>query len=111
LKKLCILLSFINLLSCSSLSFISSQQTSISFDDENQKTKEVSVEVSKPFYMWGLVPNEQVVEVDKVLSEKGFENVSNISIKEIKTNDKALWMFFTMGMYYPQSFRITGRMN
>jgi hypothetical protein len=107
--KLSILLSFVFLISCSSIKFKSSHQISTSFDEREFQTKKVSVEVEKTFYMWGLVPGEQVIEIDKLFSKKGFDSVSSIEIKETKTKSKTLWMFLTLGMYYPQHYSITAK--
>lgn len=107
--KLSILFSLILLISCSSIKFKSSQQISTNFDVREFQTKKVSVEVEKTFYMWGLVPNEQVIEIDKLFSKKGYDSVSSVEIKETKTKLKTLWMFVTLGMYYPQTYTITAK--
>ena len=61
--------------------------------------------------MWGMVPKEQVVAVDDRFSEQGFDKVSDIQIKETKTTDKFMWMVITLGMYYPVSYQISGKVN
>ncbi len=104
-------LSFLTLISCSSISFKSSNAISTSFDFKDDKESKVSVEISKPFYMWGNVPSEQVVEVDRVFVSKGFSEISNLEIKEIKTTKKFLWMLATFGMYYPQTFIMSAKAN
>ncbi|MFT6631061.1 MAG: hypothetical protein ACJAS4_001007 [Bacteriovoracaceae bacterium] len=109
--KLSIFLSLTILIGCSSIKFSSSNNIPVTFEYSNDKSSEVSIVVSKPFYMWGLVPKQQVVEVDKVFVSKGFKVVSDLSINEIENNKKALWMFFTFGMYYPQSFKLTANVN
>lgn len=109
--KLSFFLSLTILLGCSSIKFSSSNNIPVTFDYGNNKSSEVSIVISKPFYMWGLVPKKQVVEVDKVFISKGFKEISDLNISEIKTSEKAMWMFFTFGMYYPQSFKLTANVN
>lgn len=111
MTRLSLLLSLTILTSCSSIQFISQNRVSTTFDFSDDKNSEVSIDVSKSFFMWGLYPEVQVVEVDNVFSEKGFNSVSDLNIKEINTTNKALWMFFTFGMYYPQSFKLTAKAN
>ena len=94
------------MISCSSVKFKSSQSISTSFDVRDFQKKDVSIELSKAFYMWGLVPGEQEIEIDKLFGKKGFDSVSSIEIKETETKTKALWMMLTLGMYYPRSFEI-----
>ncbi|MAX66119.1 MAG: hypothetical protein QF441_10240 [Bacteriovoracaceae bacterium] len=111
MNRLSLFLSLVILFGCSSIHFQSSHAIPSSFNYENIKGKEVSLKVTEPFYMWGIVPKERIVEVDKVFVKKGFSSVSDIKIKEIDTVKKGLWMFFTFGMYYPQSFEISGYVN
>ena len=97
---------------CSSVQFKSNQQTKVSFElTEEEKKNDVSLFVTKPFYMWGLMPSAQVVEVDKVFMANGHQHVTNLEIKEVQQNKKAMWMIFTLGMYYPQSFELSAKVN
>ena len=97
---------------CSSIQFKSTQETKVSFEfSENVEKNDISLIVTKPFYMWGLMPSAQVVEVDKVFMANGHQHVTDLEIKEVHQNSKALWMFFTLGMYYPQSYKLSARVN
>ena len=98
-------------LSCSSVHFTSSNNTPIKFDFTDDTKTEVSIVVSKPFYLWGLAPDKQVVFVDQVFQDKGYGEVTDLRISEVEQNKKAMWMFFTFGMYYPQAFKLTGKVN
>ncbi len=109
--KLSFLSSFILLLGCSSISFLSSNKINTTFDFDDKNTTDVSIDIQKPFYMWGLYPKEHLVKVDEEFQKKGYSSVSDLIIKETETNIKALWMFFTFGMYYPQSFKLTAKVN
>ena len=95
------------LISCSSIQFTSSHDIPVSFSHEESHVKDLSVKVSKSFYMWGLVPPEQTVYVDKLFLNEGAKSVASLKIKEIETTQKALWMIVTFGMYYPQSYLLS----
>lgn len=99
------------LISCSSISFKSANKISTTFDYKDDKVSTVEVEVKKPFYMWGTVPANQVVEIDNLFISKGFKEVSNIEIQETQTTNKVLWMIATFGMYYPQTFLVSAKAN
>lgn len=97
--------------SCSSIQFKSSEIIPVTFDTNETETKDISVNVEKSFYLWGLIPNEEVIEVDKVFEEKGARQISSLSIKEVEKKRKGIWMFVTLGLYYPQSFELSAKIN
>lgn len=107
--KTIVLLSILFLISCSTIKFKSSHTIPVSFDVRDFQTKSVSIEVFKAFYMWGLVPGEQVVELDQLFRKKGFDSVSSIEIKETKRTNKMIWMILTLGMYYPEYYTIEAK--
>lgn len=76
----------------------------MNYSEDN--STEVSINVSKSFYLWGMYPSVQVVSVDKEFKEKGFNTVSDLRITEINTSKKILWMMLTLGMYYPQTYSL-----
>lgn len=109
--KLSFFLSLTILMSCSSIKFSSLNNIPTTFDYTDDKKSEVSIVVSKPFYAWGMIPNKHIVNVDKVFVNKGFNTVSDLRIEEVEINTKALWMVFTLGMYYPQTYKLTAKAN
>lgn len=98
-------------MSCSTVHFKSKNQGEVTFDYRLNRDKEVTLEVEKKFYMWGLYPKKHEVLLDQVFSEKGFDSVSDLRIEEVETLTKALWMVGSLGMYYPQTFRLIGRIS
>ena len=104
-----ILIFFCN--SCSSIQFKSSEIIPVTFDTNETETKDISINVEKSFYLWGLIPVNEVIEVDKVFEEKGIREVSSLSIKEVKQKRKGIWMFVTLGLYYPQVFELSAKVN
>jgi hypothetical protein len=107
--KILILIFFCS--SCSSIQFKSSEIIPVTFDTNETETKDISVKVEKSFYLWGLIPNKEVIEVDKVFEEKGARQISSLSIKEVEKKEKGIWMFVTLGLYYPQTFELSAKIT
>ena len=107
-KKL-FLISFL-ITSCSSINFTSSDIIPVSFNHSEGTSEKVSVNVESSFYLWGLLPQTKTIEVDKAFTENNINKVSDISIKEIKTSKTVLWAVLSMGLYYPKTFLIEGKL-
>lgn len=105
------ILSLILLSSCSAVRFSSSNRLPVTMNYSQEDASEVTVDVSRPFYLWGMMPEIQVIDIDKEFAQKGFKSVSDLRIVEVDTNTKFLWMLFTFGMYYPQSFNLIASVN
>ena len=101
----------LTLISCSSIQFKSTEIIPVNFNGDVSETENVTVEVEKSFYLWGMIPSNHSVEVDKVFEEKGADSVSNFSIAEVKTSKKTLWMILSAGLYYPQTYLISGNIT
>lgn len=97
--------------SCSSIQFKSSEIIPVHFNKDITDTENVDVEVEKSFYLWGMLPSSHSVEVDKLFEQRGADSVSNFSIAEIKTQKKTLWMILSAGLYYPQTYLVSGNIN
>lgn len=94
--------------SCSSIEFKSTEIIPVNFNQDSSDTESVQLEVKKSFYLWGMIPSNHSVNVDEIFEEKGADSVSNFSIAEIKTQKKTLWMILSAGLYYPQTYLISG---
>lgn len=97
--------------SCSSIHFTSTNKISLSFDFGNETDQDAKITITKPFYMWGTYPEKHIIKLDEVFYEKGFKTVTDLRIREVNSAEKALWMFFTLGMYYPQSYELVAKVN
>lgn len=106
-----LLFSFILLTSCSSVHFKSNNQASVSFDYRLDRDQEITLEIQKKFYLWGMYPKKHEIVLDELFQTNGYDSVSDLRVEEIETMSKALWMIGTLGMYYPQSFRLVGRVS
>lgn len=76
---------------------------------QDRSEREITIQVQKKFYMWGMVPKTHRIELDEIFKNKGYDAVSDLRIEEIKTVNKALWMVGTFGMFYPQTYKVVAR--
>lgn len=81
----------------------------MTFSQNENHTESVSVEIKKYFYLWGLLPSTHSVNIDEVFARKGYKDVSSLEITEIDETKKAMWMVFTFGLYYPNSYVVKGK--
>ena len=105
------LLAFVFLMGCSTVQFKSSNQSKVTFDYNLNQEKEIVLEVEKKFFLWGAMPAKHELILDKIFSERGFKNVTDLRIEEISTTRKAVWMVASFGMYYPVKYRLIGRVK
>lgn len=97
--------------SCSTIKFNSTEVIPVNFNNDQSTADDVTAEVEKSFYLWGMLPKNASVEVDKIFEAKGADSVSKISIAEVKPYKKALWMVLSAGLYYPQTYLISGKIT
>ena len=105
------LLSFVFLVGCSTVQFKSTNQSKVTFDYDLNQEREVVLEVERKFYLWGTLPERHELILDKIFSERGFKNVSDLRIEEVATARKAAWMVASFGMFYPVKYRLIGRVK
>lgn len=63
----------------------------------------------KEFYLWGLIGPDRVVEVDKILYEKGIVSGANITFQEYQSTSNFYKALFSFGFYIPKNYKITAR--
>lgn len=111
LKIIGSLISLFFFLNCSGVRFKSQNKIATSFDSLKNHNEFVSINVSRPFYLWGLIPSEHVVEVDSEFIKKGFDSVSELEILEIDKKTEFVWSALTLGMYIPKKYKLTGKIT
>ena len=102
------LLSLSLLCSCTTIHYRSQVKIPIYVGAKRDHFREFSVRGVKDFYLWGFVPQEKIVWVDKVVRQAGVDEASKLRIEEFQTFGNWLTTLFTFGMYTPISFRIHG---
>lgn len=102
----------LSLASCSAVQIKSSlsNNSSISFEKQNKNhDKSIDVKVTKDFFLWGLVPRQHEIILEKELGNKGYSEVSEFNIIQKNSSIDFLWMVLTFGVYYPQTYHLKGK--
>ena len=60
------------------------------------------------FYLWGLLPTQHLVYLDREFSNQGLMSVANVSIEEYTTFLQSLKTFLSLGIYSVRTFRVAG---
>lgn len=111
MNKLGLIILLISTFSCSSIQFktdnLKNQNVDITFDKNIKHKDEVRVKIEKKFFLWGSIPNHEV-DVSKVLADKGYDSISSFVIKEEPTAQDMILTLITFGMYYPQTYYLSG---
>lgn len=92
--------------SCSSIRFTSRGKVPVKFEADENHQKEVVLHIDKPYYLWGLIPDEHIIYVDEMVDAAGFENVSAVTIKELREGSNILMGIITFGLYIPKTYAI-----
>lgn len=95
--------------SCSTTRIFSNSSIPVVFEKVADHTQDISIEVERDFYLWGLIPSTHEIGVDKEFSEKGIDSVANFSIKERFEKTNFVWAIATFGFYMPKSYVLTGK--
>lgn len=95
--------------SCSKLKIKTSKNFPITTSQIEKDTKSIEVKVTKNFYLWGLIPNEHELLLDKELLKIGVKRLSALEITEL-SEGKDTWMkILSFGLFLPQTYLITGK--
>lgn len=100
-----LILSAIFLLSCTTIRFV---------DDKGLEKKSLvapaffKYEQELEFYLWGLLPDEHVVDITALLKERGYQEVSKISYEDYRDFSQILLIGLTFGMYMPKNYVVKG---
>lgn len=97
------------LTSCSSVRFDSSFENPVTFNKLEKDKIKVSFEVDLDFYIWGLFPGVQAIDLSKEAGLRGYDGLSEITISEKNDTKNWTWPLFSLGLYYPRTFVIEGK--
>lgn len=62
----------------------------------------------KRFFLWGHVPGDQKVYLDKRFREKGLLSVANLTIEEFQTTGQFFQTLLSFGVFSIKSYKVTG---
>lgn len=68
----------------------------------------VEVVLEKSFYLWGSIPAQHQIELDKEFQELGAVGVARISFEKDQTWSQWFLGMISFGLYWPVEIRIQG---
>lgn len=107
--KIVFIISVSLLASCSSIKFHSSDIIPVSLEENVNHKLAVKERIEESFYLWGMIPEQHTVAIDKIFEDKGYLAISDLEIIEVEQKRKFLWMIFSLGLYYPQTFDLVAK--
>ncbi len=108
MKTLPLFIALALLSSCTTIHFRSNNSIPVSFEGNPAHKKEVNLVGHRPFYFWGIEPEEHEVFIDEEVRSAGHDSISKLIIYEHKNPTDILISFLTFGLYLPRGFTITG---
>lgn len=94
--------------SCTTMHYRSSGLISTSFSPKPGHDNHREIIGKKEFYLWGLVPKDHTVEIDRELSQSGLISAANITIEEYQTTEDLIYSWISLGMYIPRHYKVRG---
>lgn len=96
---------------CSSVSFVSYDTVPVIFEKKEKHTRDISIKVTKEFYLWGLFPDTREIRIDKEFGDAGFDSVAEVKIEERSDGENIFWSLFTLGFYTPKTYVLSGKIE
>ncbi|MBT3982492.1 MAG: hypothetical protein HOE90_14125 [Bacteriovoracaceae bacterium] len=103
-----LLLLLVTLCSCSTIRYKSKGDIPVKVSRATDHTKMFKADGKAPFYLWGTLPGEQVVHLDKLAIEQGFSEISKLVITEYTSFFDLFMSVVSLGFYMPRSYEIQG---
>ena len=63
----------------------------------------------KQFYLWGLYPENQIIDVGELLDKRGFKSGSSLILTKEMTWGSLLWPVVSLGFIIPKTFKVRFR--
>ncbi len=94
--------------SCTTIVFQSDQSIPVYVSGKADHKHKVVIKGEKDFYLWGMVPKEHIVSIDKELADEGLLSAANVRIKENVSSIQLLKTILSFGIYTPVSYEVSG---
>lgn len=91
--------------SCSTVKFESSGKSKVAIASKQLDYK-FEYDGKLDFFLWGILPKEQVVNVDKVIMKQDHYFLSNLRVSQYRTKKDVFLAIISFGIYTPQSYTI-----
>ena len=91
---------------CTSLHFRNSGQTEVPLGKKEGHSDEDSIEGERNYFLWGFVPRNHVVYVDREITDKGYYSGANVEVGEYQSYLNFFFSVISFGMWIPKNYRI-----
>ncbi len=98
---------FWGLTSCSTIEYRSRGTIPVFISPRPKHHVKVEASGTLKFYLCGLIPQKQVVNVDKDLSDTGIMSATQLELYEFIRPEDLFWSLLTFGVYTPKSYRLS----
>jgi hypothetical protein len=95
-------------LGCTSVRYTSSGRIPLYLSPRPDALEYFEVNGRHRIYAYGQLPYHEVIELDTVILNLGFENAANVKVHESRTFNDWLKAVLSLGLYTPLSYSITG---
>lgn len=94
--------------SCSSITFTSDGVIPVYVGRVKKHNRKRSFSGVKRFFLWGQIPGDQKVIMDKEFRKQGLFSVANLTIEEFQTTGQFFQTLLSLGVFSVKSFKVTG---
>ena len=97
------------LCSCSHVAIVNTSKHLVTFTARPGHSEIVEKIYEKQFYLWGLYPKKQTIDIGEVLERKDFSSASSLEVKKQMTLGTFLWPVVSLGFVVPKTFKVKFR--
>lgn len=108
IKVLFFTLTFLSL-SCANTQIKSSDNVPLSFKKQENFDNEIDIQITKEFFLWGLIPRVHEIDIDKEILNKGVNSATELVVEHKNRTSDVVWSLLTFGVYYPQTFHLKAK--
>ena len=99
---------FIFSISCSTVEYKSNNLISVDVSRHVTRTTPFEISGVSKFYLWGLLPQKGLVNLDYEIQQIGFISAANITLEEYQSSLNLFLTIISLGMYVPLNYKIRG---
>ena len=97
------------LIGCSSVSVINTSNHPVTFTARPGHPEVVEKTFEKQFYLWGLYPENQIIDIGELLDQRGYKSGSSLVLTKQMTIGSLLWPVVSLGFIIPKTFKVKFR--
>ncbi len=108
IKNLSYILVLFFSISCAEIRYKSSGIIPVELSQNQFHRNKSTIKVEKNFFLWGLYPFEQVIEIDKEFERRNLSAVSSVKIREKSLLSDTMLSLITLGLVIPRTVYLEG---